>query len=250
VRDLSAQIEASRKELVVQMSRGGFNLEQLRGLQLEQMLRLRSLNRFSGRLPSLVNAPAITPFEYYLELRDLLGELSALHPDRDEFEVPPYDHDSPYLCFRELCTKIRGFLRGAVAASYMKVPFKDADGKPVAALTDEHFARATAYFLAIKTKLDPTALARYVTDPDRFKLMPLSLADRAIRGVELKEERHPPLELPAASDLHYFRLEHSVSARMWEQVQKDKAAAIRWRSAELDWSDVSFTLFLTGANAK
>ncbi|MBI5387785.1 MAG: type VI secretion system baseplate subunit TssK [Verrucomicrobia bacterium] len=250
VRDLSAQVEASRKELVVQMTRGGFNLEQIRGLQIEQMLRLRSLNRFSGRLPTLVNAPGVTPLEWYLELRDLLGELSALQPDRDVFDAPDYNHESPYLCFRELCDRIRGFLRGAVAPSFIKVPFKDVDGKPVAALTDEHFSRPTAYFLAIKTKIDPQALAGYVEDPDRFKLMPVSLADRAIRGIELKEERHPPLELPAASDLHYFRLGHSVSARMWQQVQLEKAAAIRWKSAELDWTDVNFTLYMTVPNTK
>ena len=245
VRDLSAQVEASRKELVVQMTRGGFNLEQIRGLQLEQMLRLRSLNRFSGRLPALVAAPSVTPFQWYLELRDLLGELSALHPDRDAFEVADYDHENPYLCFRELSDKIRTFLRGAVAPSYLKVVFKEMDGKPVASLAEEHFTRPSGYFLAIKTRIDPVALASYVVDPDRFKLMPLSLADRAIRGIELKEERHPPLELPAASDLHYFRLEHSVSARMWQQVQIEKAAAIRWKSAELDWSDVVFTLYMT-----
>ncbi len=245
VRDLAAQVGASRKELVVQLTRGGFNLEQVRGLQLEQMLRLRSLNRFSGRLAALVGAPAVTPFDWYLELRDLLGELSALHPDRDTFEVADYDHDNPYLAFWELSDKIRTFLRGAVAPSYLKVPFKELDGKPVANLTEEHFTRPSAYFLAIKTRIDPVALAAYVVDADRFKLMPLSLADRAIRGIELKEERHPPLELPAASDLHYFRLEHSVSARIWQQVQTEKAAAIRWKSAELDWSGVDFTLYMT-----
>jgi type VI secretion system protein ImpJ len=245
VRDLAAQVEASRKELVVQMTRGGFNLEQVRGLQLEQMLRLRSLNRFSGRLPALVAAPAVTPFEWYLELRDLLGELSAMHPDRDAFEVAAYDHERPYLCFRELSNKIRTFLRGAVAPSYLKVPFKEVDGKQVASMMEEHFSRPSAYFLAIKTKIDPVALANYVVDLDRFKLMPLSLADRAIRGIELKEERHPPLELPAASDLHYFRLEHSVSARIWQQVQLEKAAAIRWKTAELDWSGVDFTIYMT-----
>jgi type VI secretion system ImpJ/VasE family protein len=245
VRDLAAQVEASRRELAVQMTRGGFNLEQVRGIQLEQLLRLRSLNRFSGRLPALAAAPAVTPFAWYLELRDLLGELSALHPDRDAAAVADYNHENPYLCFRELADRIRGFLRGAVGPSYLKVPFKDTEGKPVANLADEHFTRPSAYFLAIKTKIDPVALARYVVDPDRFKFMPVSLADRAIRGIELKEERHPPLELPAASDLHYFRLEHSVSARMWQQIQLEKAAAIRWKSAELDWSDVGFTLFMT-----
>ena len=40
VRDLASQVSASRRELVVQLTRGGFNLENLRGLQFEQLMRL------------------------------------------------------------------------------------------------------------------------------------------------------------------------------------------------------------------
>jgi len=112
VRDLVSQVEASRKELVVQVSRGGFAIDTMRGVQFEQVMRLRTLNRYSARLPSFVLAPNVAPFTIYLELRELLGELAALHPDRDEFDCAPYDHDHPYLCFRELSTKIRSYLRG------------------------------------------------------------------------------------------------------------------------------------------
>ena len=114
-----------------------------------------------------------------------------------------------------------------------------------AALTDEHLTRPNAYFLGIKTKLDPIALARFVEDGDKFKLMLRSLIVRAIRGVELKEERHAPLELPAASDLHYFRVNRTASERIWQQVAMEKALAVRWTGAELDWSDAAFTLFMT-----
>ena len=82
------------------------------------------------------------------------------------------------------------YLRGAVAPSFLKVAFADVGGVLTASFTDEHFTQPNAYFLGIKTKLDPTALARYVEDGDKFKLMPQSLATRAIRGIELKEERH------------------------------------------------------------
>jgi type VI secretion system protein ImpJ len=245
VRDLVSQVEASRKELVVQLARGGFSIDTLRGLQFEQLTRLRTLNRFSARLPSLVLAPNTTPFAMYLELRELLGDLAALHPDRDEFECAPYDHDNLLPVFRELSTKIRSHLRGAVAPSFLKVSFQDAGGVLTAALTEEHFAQPNAYFLGIRTKLDPTALGRYVEDGDKFKLMPQSLATRAIRGIELKEERHPPLELPAQSDLHYFRLDRNASARMWQQIQSEKAAIVRWTGSELDWSDAAFTLYMT-----
>jgi len=245
VRDLVAQVEASRKELVVQVSRGGFSIDTMRGVQFEQVMRLRTLNRFSARLPSMLQAGAVTPFQMYLELRELLGELAALHPDRDEFSCAEYNHPDPFLCFQELSTKIRSHLRGAVAPSFLKLAFKELNGALTATFTDDHFTQPNAYLLGIKTKLDPTALARYVEDGDRFKLMPLSLITRAIRGVELKEERHPPLELPAASDLHYFRLERAVSPRMWQQIQSEKAAAVRWTGSELDWSDASFMLYMT-----
>lgn len=245
VRDLVSQVEASRKELVVQVTRGGFSIDTMRGVQFEQVMRLRTLNRYSARLPSIIQAPVATPFNIYLELRELLAELAAMHPDRDEFESAPYRHDNQFLCFRELANKIRSFLRGAVAPSFLKLAFKDVGGVLTANFSPEHFAQPNAYFLGIKTKLDPTAVARYVEDGDKFKLMPQSLATRAIRGIELKEERHPPLELPAAADLHYFRLERANSARMWQQIQTEKTAAIRWTGGELDWSDASFTLYMT-----
>lgn len=245
VRDLVSQVEASRKELVVQVARGGFSLDTMRGLQFEQLMRLRTLNRHSGRLPSLVVAPNTTPFAMYLELRELLGELAALHPDRDEFECAPYDHDNPYPVFKEISSKIRSHLRGAVAPSFLKVTFQDAGGVLTATLNEEQLTQPNAYFLGIRTKLDPTVLGRFVEDGDKFKLMPQSLATRAIRGVELKEERHPPLELPAQSDLHYFRLDRAASARMWQQIQLEKSAIVRWTGAEVDWSDAAFTLYMT-----
>jgi type VI secretion system protein ImpJ len=118
-----------------------------------------------------------------------------------------------------------------------------------ASFTDDHFTQPNAYFLAIKTKLDGTALARYVQDGDKFKLMPQSLATRAIRGIELKEERHPPMELPAASDLFYFRMERANSARMWQQIQAEKTAAVRWTGNELDWTGATFTIYMTVPNS-
>jgi len=245
VRDLVSQVEASRKELVVQVSRGGFSLDTMRGIQFEQLMRLRTLNRYSARLPSLVLAPHMTPFAMYLELRELLGELAALHPDRDEFECAAYDHDNPFPVFKELSVKIRSLLRGAVAPSFTKVAFLDVGGVLTATLTEEQLTQPNAYFLGVRTKLDPTALGRLVEDGDKFKLMPQSLATRAIRGIELKEERHPPLELPAQSDLHYFRLDRTASARMWQQIQAEKTAIVRWTAAEFDLSDAGFTLYMT-----
>ena len=248
VRDLVAQIEASRKELVMQIARAGTNLEAMRGVQFELLMRLRTLNRFSALLPSLVQAPFVTPFEVYLSLREVLAELGALYPEKDPFDCAAYDHDNPYPAFRELSAKIRGYLRGAVAPSYLKVVFKETEGLLLAGLTDEHFTQPNAYYLAIKTKADPTALARYVENADQFKLMPRSLARAAIFGVQLKEERYPPLELPAQTDLHYFRVLVTESARRWQQIKDEKAAVIDCQHSELDLAHAEFVLYMTVPN--
>lgn len=120
VHDLISQVMASRNELVVQINRGGFSVENMRGVQFEQMLRLRTLNRFSSQLGSLISIPSkVAPFQMYLLLRQLLAELAALRPDRDQYEVARYDHDNPAFAFNELSTRIRGLLKGVVRAKYL-----------------------------------------------------------------------------------------------------------------------------------
>jgi type VI secretion system protein ImpJ len=234
---------ATLRELVVQVTRGGFSIDTMRGIQFEQIMRLRTLNRYGARLEALIETSNVAPFEVYVLLRELMGELAALHPDRDLFETAPYHHDNPYPVFSELAAKIRQLLRGSVAPSFLKAPFTDVNGLLSAMLTEEHLQRPTDYFLGIRTKEDPRTLARLVEDADRFKLMPQSLASRAIRGVVLKEERFPPLELPAQSGLYFFRLLRGESSRSWQQIQAEKVAVVRWTGNET--ADYDITLYMT-----
>src|SRR5246127_231413 len=243
VRDLTSQVLASRQELVVQVTRGGFSIDTMRGIQFEPIMRLRTLNRFGASLEALVETSNDAPFEIYVLLRELLGELSALHPDRDLFETERYNHDDPYPVFSELSAKIRQLLRGSVAPSFLRVPFTDVNGQLSATLTEEHLQRPADYFLGIRTKEDPRTLAHLVEDADRFKLMPQSLASRAIRGAVPKEERFPPLELPAQSGLYFFRLLRGQSSRSWQQIQSEKVAVVRWTGNES--ADYEITLYMT-----
>ena len=243
VRDLVAQVQASRQELVVQVTRGGFSLETLRGAQFEQLMRLRTLNRFAARLGALLGAAGVAPFDWYLELLDLHAELAALHPDRDDANLPDYDHERLFAVFEQVDAKIRGMLRGVVTASYLKLAFTREPGIFAATFTDEHFTKPVEYFLGVRSKLDPREVTRMVEDADQFKFMPRSMATRAIRGVVLKEERIPPLQLPAQTGLNYFRVNRADSGRVWSQIQLEKEAVLRWPDA--DGSDFEITLFMT-----
>jgi type VI secretion system protein ImpJ len=248
IRDLVNQVEARRKEVVVQLTRGGYNVETLRGVQLEQVMRLTVLNRFAGRLPSLIAAPGLSPFEMYMQLRELLGELSALRPDTDQFEAPRYDHDNPGVSFGELIAKIRRFLGEQVARSFMQVDFAADGGVLAASLEEQHLGVPNDYFLGVKSRQDSRAVAQLVEDADQFKLMAWSMRDKLIYGIKLAEERHPPVELPAQVGLHYFRLLRTESARMWEKVKDERKLAIKWPDSSS--SDFSCALYMTVPNTQ
>lgn len=248
--DLANQVSASREELVTQLTRGGFTMENLRGVQFEQLLRLRTLNVYAGRLLTLARTPAVAPLEVYLELRSLLGELAALQPAKDPFRAPDYLHDEPLLVFSDLADRIRELLRGAVSANYLSIPFvfNKVNDLHFAELSDEHLSQPVDYFLAIRTKQDSREVASLVENEDSFKLIARSYVEdknnmALIRGVVLREERHAPLELPARAGQYYFRLMRGDSKRMWEAVRRDKQLALVWPGQEA--SDFECILYMT-----
>ncbi|MEK6701967.1 MAG: type VI secretion system baseplate subunit TssK [Planctomycetota bacterium] len=251
LRDLANQVEASRRDLVFQITRAGFNIENIRGPQFEELMRLRTLNVFAARLPAMVAAGGntglgVAPFDMYLELRHLLSELAALYPDRDPWEAPKYDHDDPSVSFYDLDQRIRQLLRGVVKKRFMKTEFvRDAQGVLSAQLTDEHLKDANEYFLGIRSKGDPNVLAKLVEDADKFKLMPKSMWKMVFFGVKLDGERHPPTELPSEVGLHYFRLNKAETRpQIWEQLIQQKAMAARW--PENEGSDIGeIQLYMT-----
>ena len=241
VRDLVAQLNASREQLRLKAATGGLGLE----VKWELTMRLTVLNRFCANLPSLVEEGMVPPFQVYLELRELLGELLALHPAEGLFDCRSYNHVDPLPVFKELDRKIRAEILVSRASQPLRVAFEGDPGRLRAGLEPQHFEKPTGYYLGIKTKLDRTKLALYVTDGNKFKLMPRSLEDAAIFGVELKEQNFPPLELPAQSDLHYFSVLPASNQRRWDRIKEEKAMSLVWNKTDFDLSDASFTLYMT-----
>jgi len=245
VRDLSNQVDASRRELAAQMARGGFTVDAMRGGQFEQALRLQTLGRATVRLAPLAGTAGVTPFLAYQELKQLLAELTALEPGKDGLaDVAAYDHNNLSLSFAELARQLRARLRGTVSARFLSVPFARGDDRLLAApLTDEHLAAASEFFLAVSSKQDPRAVVALVEDADKFKLIARSFANQRIFGVRLAEERHPPVDLPAQAGQTCFRLMRTESARMWERIVAEHGLAARW--LDMEQSDFTLVLYMT-----
>jgi type VI secretion system ImpJ/VasE family protein len=244
LREFANQLEASRTELALQVTRGGFSVDTMRGAQFEQCLRLRTISRSSARISSLLRVNNLTPFDMYLDLRELLAELGSMYPDKDQQLSPSlYDHDKPGICFQDLTDKIRGLLRGAVTARFMKVDFKSQQNMFLAGLTEEQFTQPNEYYVAVRTREDPLGLAKLVENQDQFQVAAPTMVGKRIFGLKLQEERYPPVELPAQAGLHYFRVNRQESQRMWDRIKEEKAMGVRWLGMEN--SDFALTLYMT-----
>lgn len=246
LREFANQVEAARAELALQLGRGGFAIDTMRGAQFEQALRLRVLSLYSARLASQQRRPTLTPFEFYMQIREMLAELSCLYPDQPQiFAAPAYNHDKPLPAVLEIMDKIRSLLRGAVAARFLKAEFKydSAAGMFQTPLTDEQLTAATEYFIAVRSREDPIAVAKLVESQDQFQVAAPSMVGRRIFGLKLQEERYPPVELPAQPGLNYFRVNRTESKRMWDKICEEKGIGIRWLG--IDTTDFAITLYMT-----
>jgi type VI secretion system ImpJ/VasE family protein len=243
MRELVAQINTSRNEFRAKTATGGHGLE----VKWELTLKLLILNRYSSILPSLVEDGMVPPFEIYLLLRELLGELLALAPEKTLFDCEAYNHLDALPAFKELDQKIRGLIIVTKGNPPLRLPFEGGPGKLRATLAQEHFDRPTGYFLAIKVPpgIDRTKLSLYVCDGNKFKFMPKTMEDMAIFGLELKEETYPPLDLPALGNQYYYRVVPTSNQRRWDQVKQDKAASLVWNNADFNLAEATFTLFMT-----
>jgi len=243
MRELAAQLNASRNDLRVKAATGGHGLE----VKWELTMRLTVLNRFCGSLPAIVEEGIIAPFALYLQLRELFGELLALHPEKTTFDCEPYNHLDPFRSLKELDQKIRELIRVKPGREPLRVSFGGSPGLLRAGLEGQHFEKPTGYYLGIKipSGIDRTKLALYLSDGNKFKLMPRSMEQMAILGLELKEETYPSLDLPGEGNLYYFRVVPTSNQRRWDQIKQDKAISLVWNHSEFDLSGATFTLFMT-----
>lgn len=240
VSGVASTVEANGKELMKQLQ-GGSAKE---GDAIVPLLRLRTLSRFGARLPQLVRAPNTSPFQAYIELRELLAELAALSKDPELLAVPDYDHDEPTAGFREVIRKIRASVKSVIKERFLKIDFVRQDGQFLATLSAEHLQLPNAFFLAIKTKKDSRQLVGLVEAGDQFKLMaPSRSKGKAILGVELTVEHAPPAVFPTQSGLHYFRLQRSEKNLMWQAIEREKAMVVVGMGKDV--GDFVISLYMT-----
>jgi len=241
VRDLNGQVSATRMQLAEQLAASPLDLRLLQGAQFEQMARLRCLTRSSALLNSLLDdSPTRTgcagrcpTFEAYLAMQDLLAELASLYVSKRVVKWEPYNHDDPWPCFADLDEKIRAFLN-PMGAHYRRITFALENGIFYGQVPAGFFKDITGCFLSIEGAQDATTLSRMVENRDYFKLLPASFVEElAIRGLQLKEERSLPADLPLRAGQYYYKVDGSTSAHVWERFIVEPRAAVHFQAPDL-----------------
>jgi type VI secretion system protein ImpJ len=244
--DLASQVSAVRSELEAHLGSSNFDIKTVQGgHRFEQFMRLRILNKFDARLNSLARVENLTPFQAYLEWRDLFAELVAMYPKENDFEIPHYDHDDPYPAFDTLNRKIRQYLEGTLAPQYRVIDFEPVDEQFYQAeIRAEDFQEGIGYFLAVESEATASALTSLIENSDLFKLVPMSYARRALRGAVLKEDRHPPVQLPAKAQRYFYRIDTSQNSGAWEQLMQEPIAIIELKSGKSDDHKISLYVLI------
>lgn len=243
--ELNIQLRNRRDKIMHDLAGGSFSSENLSGANLYKVLQLQTINGYESRLSSLLSCGRLTPFDLYLELKSLLGELAALQPMRDISTTGEYNHFDCYGQFYDLMTHIRSLILAEGLSSYIKIDFEPLEGVHGSALQlkDEHLLAADDYYLALQCSGDIRRIIEAVENGDNFKLVNPASARLRVRGMKLNEMRYPPRFLPALPDTLYFKLDRAESRRIWSEICNERAMILDW--ADEIFPELKAFLFIT-----
>lgn len=217
----------------------GFQKVDLQAAYLNYFLALRTLNRYLPLLQHLSEVPAIHPWNAYGLLRQFAGELSSFTDRVDALGrlangtelVPPYDHENPGYCFRQIQMLIEEIM------STLLVGMEN-----IIHLTrDNHYFRAqippdllnakNLFYLIIKTdEREETVLdmIRHVIKAGCEEEIQL-LITRALPGIPLEQKVEMPPGLPKKPGMTCFEIDRS--SPHWHEILKNQNITLYWPDA-------------------
>lgn len=244
--DLVEQIKQRINKIHYELSEAGYTRETMSGSNLFLILQLQALKTYLPSLTGYLTAELISPFDLFIILKSLLGNLEALNPTRDRSNIGEYNHIDCAPMFMDVFTDIRSLIVAEGVSSYIKLDFKLLENRDSAAsitLKDDHIIAAEEYFLAIHTSGNPRNVISAIEAGDNMKLVNPSAGALRIRGLKLIEMRYPPRFLPALQDTLWFKLDKQESIRVWDAICSERGMILDW--APEIFPELTASLFIT-----
>ena len=134
------------------------------------LAQLSVLNRGYTRLRVLAFANGVHPLDNYLELCDLVGDLSIFGPTRRPPDLPTYDHDDLGGCFYRVKQYLDDLLDLLIEPVYKERPFIGVGMRMQVALESAWLEPNWQMFIGVQSTLSTEVCVKLMTQPGQFDM--------------------------------------------------------------------------------
>jgi type VI secretion system protein ImpJ len=195
--------------------------------EVAEFLLLQAINRWGPAFRHLSTLNRVHPERLFETFASAAGELATFtHDGRLPEAWPPYNHESPHLCFDPVIASLRRSLSVVLEPNAIALPLeKHKYGLMTAPVSDRSLIQSCVFVLAVRAAVPLERLAK--TFPTQVKVSSIEkireLINLHLPGVVLQPMPTAPRQLPYHAGYTYFMLDNQSAG--WANVQNSSGFA-------------------------
>ncbi len=213
---------------------------------VEHLLRLNALNGARTQLRALLQSALLHPYDMFVALSRLIGEISVFHEDLVAQPIPAYDHDNPGETFDQLYRRLLVLLDALRPMAYVERPFarkkdeRGRDGLEVELDRSWIDDNLDMYVGLHSDEHDVNELQQHIYGTLDMKLASPRRSPRihniAVRGLRLQIKAVPAGTLPRRAALHYYRVDKTIGpdrTDYWRECEQERGIRMSIREGQM-----------------
>jgi len=246
VTSLADQVEAKDEVLAREAREQRMNFTDGVAANSEHLLKLHALNAGRAELRALLQSPLLHPYDMFVVLARMVGQLSVFHDELVPGPLPSYDHDRPADGLDRVRRRLLVLLDAMRPMAFIERPFarkkdeRGQDGLEVEldrAWIDENLDM----YVGLRVDDQETEeVDQHVYGKLDMKLASPKRAPRihniAVRGLRLQVKAPPAGTLPRRQGLHYFRVDKTIGpdrTDYWQECEQERGIRMSIREGQL-----------------
>ena len=225
------------ERLAPQVIARGITLASQEPGDLDRLFLLTRLNEAYSTLGVLVFAKGVHPFDAYMHLAHLIGQLCIFDPSRRPPAIPQYDHDDLGGIFHWMLRQLKDYLDLKLDLPYFFRPFEGRGLGMQVTFDPQWLGPDFQWYVGVHFESISAADCRKLLAPNviNWKLGSLQKVEGLFQsgrpGLTLVPQDFPPKELPAANWIYYAV---TRAGDAWQDVVLSQTLAMRYKDTLVD----------------
>lgn len=242
LRALRDNLEFKGYELETHKKQRGVNNAAFGSRDMVYLLALRSFNRYIPLISHMLEGHHVHPRDFYLVLRQLVGELSGFSDKVDVFgrnegqaeRALRYEHSDLWTCFSVTIQQINKLVHEVSASPEYVVPIEYNEPYYSADLPEDYLEGPCKFYLVLQSHEDEEPLLESMRVGMKISTREGldELIVRSLPGVEYEYMPLPPTELPRRENGFYCLLDQASPD--WEEISSAGNIAVYWEDSPDD----------------